>query len=270
MESIDWPEMRDHHRRAMERVVERFRHDERFLAVLLGGSVVRGLAIDTSDIDIMLVATDKEFAQRRQTGEFSYYYTEDCDYPGGYVDGKVLDVSFLREAADHGSEPTRASFSGVLIGFSRLPDLPELVRRIPVYQEAERAEKIEAFYGQIQLAARYFIPEGEKRHDPYLLMQSTANLCLYASRLVLAENRLLFPSHKRLMETLAKAPDQPERFQELIGALLAQPGAASAQAVLDSIEAYRDWGITFRQAVSREMQDSEWRWRTSRPDLADW
>src|SRR5262249_29621745 len=150
-------------------------------------------------------------------------------------------------------EPTRASFSGVLIGFSRLPDLPELVRRIPVYQEAERAEKIEAFYGQIQLAARYFIPEGEKRDDPYLLMQSTANLCLYASRLVLAENRLLFPSHKRLLETLAKAPDQPERFQELIARLLAQPGAATAQAVLDSIEAYRDWGITFRQAVSREM-----------------
>ncbi len=265
-----WPEMRPHHRRAMERVVARFRDDERFLALLLGGSVVRGLAVETSDIDILLVATDEEYARRQQTDEFSYYDTEDCDYPGGYVDGKILNLAFLREAADHGSEPTRASFAGVLVGFSRLPELPDLLARIPVYQEAERAEKIPAFYGQIQLAARYFIPEAERRHDPYLMMQSTANLCLYASRLVLAENRILFPSHKRLMETVGRAPDQPEGFQERIAALLAQPGAATAQAVLDCIEAYRDWGITFRQAVSREMQDTEWRWRTSRPDLADW
>jgi len=265
-----WPEMRAHHRRAMKRVVERFRDDERFLAVILGGSVVRDMATDTSDIDILLVATDEEYAKRKQTGEFSYYYTEDCDYPGGYVDGKVLDVSFLREAADHGSEPTRSSFIGVLIGSSRLPELPDLLEHIPVYQEHERADKVEAFYGQIQLAGRYFIPEGEKRNDPYLVMQSTANLCLYSSRLVLAENRILFPSHKRLMETVAKAPDQPERFRERIAALLAQPGAATALEVLDCIESFRDWGITFRQAVSREMLDSEQRWRVSRPDLADW
>jgi hypothetical protein len=254
----------------MERVVARFRNDERFLALLLGGSVVHGLATETSDVDILLVATEEEYALRQQTGELSYYDTEDCDYPGGYVDGKILDVSFLREAADHGSEPARAAFKGVVLGFSRLPELPDLLRRIPAYPEAERAEKIRAFYGQVQLLARYFIPEAEKRRDPYLLLQSAANLCLYSSRLVLAENRVLFPSHKRLMETVAVVPDQPEHFQERIAALLAQPGTATAQDVLTCVEAYRDWGITFRQAVVRYTQDTEWRWRTSRPDLADW
>lgn len=254
----------------MERVVARFRDDERFLALLLGGSVVQGVATETSDIDILLVATDEEFALRQQTGEFSYYDTEDCDYPGGYVDGKILDLAFLREAADRGSEPIRAAFNKVIIGFSRLPELPDLLRRIPLYPEAERVEKIRAFYGQVQLLARYFIPAAEKRRDPYLLMQSAANLCLYTSRLVLAENRVLFPSHKRLMETVALVPDQPERFQERIAALLAHPGAETAQDVLACIEAYRDWGITFRQAVVRMMQDTEWRWRTSRPDLVDW
>lgn len=42
------------------------------------------------------------------SASLSYFSTEFCDYPGGYVDGKVHDKAYLRAVAERGNEPTRA------------------------------------------------------------------------------------------------------------------------------------------------------------------
>jgi hypothetical protein len=39
------------------------------------------------------------------------------------VDGKSVDLAFLREVAEKGSEPARAAFDGTRCAYSRLPEI---------------------------------------------------------------------------------------------------------------------------------------------------
>ncbi len=260
--------MREHHQRAIQRLTDTFRDDPRFLALIIGGSVAKGREKEDSDIDFMLVATDEEYARRKALQEFHYFSKDLCDYPGGYVDGKVVDMQFIRDVAERGSEAARFAFAGAILAFSRLPELDGLLQRIPVYQEHEQRQKVESFYSQV-LLLNWFIPEAEKRNDRYLLTWAATNMVLFGGRLILAHNRILFPYHKWFMYDVKRAPDKPANFVELAEALLASPGQAAAQAFCDCISNYRDWGVSFGQAVVKFMEDAEWTWRSGKLALQD-
>jgi predicted nucleotidyltransferase len=51
--------MREHHARVVQRLVKDFQNDPRFPALIIGGSVAKGWANEDSDVDILLVASDK-------------------------------------------------------------------------------------------------------------------------------------------------------------------------------------------------------------------
>ncbi|HEX2916181.1 MAG TPA: nucleotidyltransferase domain-containing protein [Chloroflexia bacterium] len=261
--------MREHHRRVIDKLVAEFENDPNYLALIVGGSVAKGRAKEDSDVDVLLVATDEEYARKAANSAYWYFNREICDYPGGYAEGKIVNLKFLEDAADHGSERARAAFSHFIIGFSRLPGLEDLLNRIPVYPENEREEKMARFYSQVQLLG-WFVGEAEKRQDPYLLAHSSSDLVFYGGRLILAYNRILYPYHKWFMYELERAELKPDNFMELAGRLLKEPGSETATAFRDSLFSYRDWGVRYDQAIVHFMEDTEWTWRHGRPPLADW
>ncbi len=53
--------IKDHHRRAIENLVKAYEEDERFLAIIIGGSVAKNCSRDDSDVDFMIVAREEEF-----------------------------------------------------------------------------------------------------------------------------------------------------------------------------------------------------------------
>lgn len=261
--------MREQHQQVIDKLVERFKDDPNYRALIIGGSIVKGRGRDDSDVDIMLIATDEEYARRAANRDVQYIDREISDYPGVYVDGKIFDLKFLEDAAERGSEPARSAFIGAFTAFSHIPGLEELMARIPIYQEQEQADKIEAFYSEVMLLT-WFIGEAEKRNDLYLMTQAVSNLVLYGGRLILAHNKILFPYHKWFMTELRRAEQKPEGFIEMIEDLLKQPTKAKALAFRDSLINYRDWGIDPQRVVVRFMEDNEWRWRTGTPPLVDW
>jgi predicted nucleotidyltransferase len=261
--------MRLHHKQTIDRLAEHFKADENYLALIVGGSIARGLELENSDVDVILVATDEEYARRQPLDDLSYFNSEFCDYPGGYVDYKIVNLPYLREAAKRGSEPTRWAFKGAFVAYSHLEGLQELIEAIPVYQEGEHAEKLKSYYSQV-LILIYFVKEAAKRPNPYLLSYATTNLALFAAKLILAHNKMLFPGHKWLMEELKRAKQKPDNFIELLDQLLREPGLDSATALKDCMVAYRDWGMTYNQALTRFIEDVEVNWRDARPPIADW
>jgi hypothetical protein len=259
-----------HHQRVIDRLIDLFQDDPRFPAMIIGGSVAKGRARPDSDVDVMLIATDEEYARRVPTHDFWYINRDLCDYPGGYVEGKILDMSFLRDAADHGSETARAAFVDAFLGYSHLPEVAELLARIPVYQERVHTAKLAAFFGQVCIF-KWYVGEAEERQDRYLLTQAVANLALYGGRLILAHNRILFPYHKWFLYDLRRAEQKPDHFVDLLETLVAHPSKEHAQAFYDSLAAFRDWGITpGMQAAVQFARDTEWNWRDGRPPLQDW
>src|SRR5262245_22579961 len=135
-----------HHQRAIDSLVARYAHDPGFPALIIGGSIAKDEATAASDVDVMFVASEEEYRRRQDTQELAFVLDDVCDYPGGYVDAKVFPLAFLRDATVRGSEPTRNSFIGAFLAYSRLPELADLLPRIPVYPDAEQQHKIESFY----------------------------------------------------------------------------------------------------------------------------
>ena len=260
--------MKPHHQKAIQKLVEHFAPDDTCLGVIVGGSVAKGLAKDDSDIDIVLVVSDDLYRQKREENNLIYFTTEFCDYPGGYIDGKIVNLDYMRAAADRGNEPTRAAFSGAFVAHSKVPGLDELVRKIPVYQPQEKRDKVQAFYAQFEIA-HWYVGEALKRSDPYMLHHAVADVVLYGGRLILAHNEVLYPYHKFMLTELQCAPEKPENLTGLIGALLSDHTAENARAFCDAVKNFRFWNEAWELPPMRFMIDTELAWLDGRAYVGD-
>lgn len=188
-------QIRSHHQRAIDRLAGAYRDDPEFLGLIIGESVAKGYAREDSDVDFMIIATDEAFEERRAARNLFINRTDLCDYDGGFVDGKIIDLQFLRDVAEKGNEPSRAAFQEAFAAYSHIADLDTLLQRIPAYPEAGHDERIKAFYCMAFMQHGLF-HEAERHDNRYTMTRAASQLALFAGRLVLAHNRMLFPYHK--------------------------------------------------------------------------
>ena len=260
--------MRPHHEAAVRALADHFSSRPGHLAVIIGGTVAKGVADEFADIDCMIVVTDDLYREHEACGRLTYFSSAFCDYSGGYVDGKIIDIAYLRAAAERGNEPTRAAFIGAFTAFCAEPEIDELMRRIPVYPEAEQAERIRALCAQFETAF-WYLGEGERRGDRYVITHAVADLVLYGGRLVLAHNKVLYPYHKLFIRALASAPEKPEGLVALAEAALAGPSVETARPFYDAVRAFRQWNDPPEPWNERFMRDTEWAWLNGTPYIGD-
>jgi len=259
--------MKPHHKKAIEKLTESLKKDDRYLAVIITGSVAKGEERDDSDIDFILVVSDEEYEKRKRKNRIIFYDTQYCDYPGGYVDGKIINLQFLKTVAERGSEPARDAFRDAWIAFSKIPELEEILNKIPVYQKSEKAEKIQSFLAQFEIA-NWYIGEAERRNDKYLLIRAATDLVLFGGRLILAHNEIIYPFHKLFMNALKRAPEKPDNFIEIIDALLDEPSSKNAQVFYDAVKKFKKWRIRGLPNV-QFMIDTELAWIKGKPYIGD-
>lgn len=258
-----------HHLATVDRLIDRFQADPNILALLIGGSLVKGYGDENSDVDFMLIVTDEEYARRLSAHALTYYTTELCDYPGGYVDGKIVNVAFLEEVAARGSEPARSAFEKVIVSYSRVPQLAELLQRVTAYPEAAHTAKVQSFYAHL-LAQQWFVGEAEKRDNRYLLLHAVSELVLFGGRMLLAHNRLLYPYHKWFLRRLQAAPEKPAELMPLIDQLLNEPSKAKADHFCEMILNFTAWPAPPEGWPARFLEDTEWAWRRGGAAVGDW
>lgn len=262
-------EIQAHHRRAIDRLVDEYRDDPRFTALIIGGSVAKGCARPDSDVDFLIVATDAEFSQRRAKGDLFINRTDLCDYDGGYVDGKIISHAYLEALAEKGNEPSRAAFEGAFAAYSHLPDLDGLLKRIPVYMEHDRERRMKAFYN-MAFMQRWLIHESLRHGNRYTITRAASQLALFSGRLILAHNRKLFPYHKWLTRALESVEDKPVDLLAHIDALLEKPNAENADTLFQSVKDFRDWGISEIESYTWFMTEVEWAWMSGTTPMEDW
>lgn len=260
--------MRPHHRAAIDRLARHFSELDGYLAVIVGGSVAKGVESEYADIDAILVVNDELYEERSLANALTYFSTEFCDYPMGYVDGKIVDKRYLQDAAERGSEPTRAAFQNAIVAYCADPEIAHLVRLIPVYQKHEKPGKIRSFYAQFE-AAYWYLGEALKRSDRYLLLHSASDLIMYGGRLILAHNEILYPYRKLFMAELARTPDKPDGLIDMAQALLEEPNADTARAFHDSVQSFRQWNDPPEPWNVRFIEDTELSWLHGKPYIGD-
>lgn len=260
--------MEQHHRDAIARWADAAAADDEVLAVVVAGSLTKGYGRPDSDVDGFVVVTDDAFARRRASGDLTFFSTELCDYEGGYVDAKYVDRAFLEAVADHGSEPARSAFIGAIVAWSSDPSIQALVEAAATYPEAGVDLRMARFLAQAQ-AAQWYVGEAAKRDDPYLAGWATSRLALFACRLVLAHNRVLYPYHKWLLRTVAELAEQPDGFVDLIRTLVVERTPAAAEAVVLSLILFREWPEAPVGWSTQFLLDSEWNWLDGEPPIED-
>lgn len=261
--------IREHHQRAIDRLVNEYSDDPRFPALIIGGSVARGFARDDSDVDFMIVATDQEFETRRARGDLFINRTDLCDYEGGYVDGKIISRGFLDDVAARGNEPSRAAFEGAFTAYSQDADVSPLLERIATYPASGHEERIRAFYS-MAFIQHWLFQEAARHGNRYTMLRAASQLSLFTGRLILAHNRRLFPYHKWLPRTLELVPDKPAELMQHFNALLDEPSAEHATALFELVRDFRDWGVSDLDAYTWFMTDVEWSWMTDKTPIEDW
>jgi len=260
--------MLPHHQHSIENVRRYFERDPQVLALLLGGSLAHGFGSPTSDVDIMIVVGDADYARRLDAGQIHFFNRELCVYPEGYVDGKYLGLDFLRQVRAKGSEPARFAFQDAQVLFAREASVPQLVRQIARYPSAEQDERLCRFYAQLE-AWHWYVGEALKRDNAYLLGVSAGKLALFGGRLILAHNQRLYPYHKWFLRVLEQAPDKPAGLMEQIEALTAQPSQVTAGAFFETVKNFRPWPSNPFGWPVQFMRDSELNWLTGTCPVED-
>jgi len=256
---MNLPAVTPQQQEAVERATAHFQREPGVIALVLGGSLAHGFGSPGSDVDVSIVVSDADHAARTAEGRTTFFDRDMGGYPGGYVDGKYVSPGLLGEIARRGSEPSRFAYQDARILFSRDEAVARLLAEIPRYPLAEKAERIARFHAQFE-AWNWYAGEALKRDDPYLLATSVSRLTLFAGRMVLAHNELLFPYHKWFLRVLVRAPLQPAGLPDRIRALVRAPAAEGIASFVELVRGFRSWETGPTPWPVRFMHDSELDW----------
>ena len=232
--------MYSHHEAAIARVIARYRDEPGVLAILLAGSLAHGTATGNSDVDVMLVVSDEELAERRASNTTAFSDVELARYPNGYIDAKYVSPEYIDEVSLRGSEPSRFAFKGAKVLFSRIEGLEGRIAGAARYPVEVQADRIARFAAQLE-AWTWMAGEAERKNDPYLLSTAVSRVALFGGRILLAHNRMLYPFHKWFLRSLEQAPDKPEGIVELIRSAVSSPSATGATRVSEAVLGFREW-----------------------------
>lgn len=260
--------IKEHHREAIENLVKAYQDDDGFLALIIGGSVAKGCARDDSDIDFMIVATEEEYQERSSKEDLFINRRDLCNYPGGFVDGKIINMEYLQEVAQRGNEPTRAAFDGAFIAHSKLEGLEKVLAGINAYPELGREDRMRSYFC-MSFIQNWLMGEAERHGNLYTKSRAASHLALHAGRLILAHNRVLFPYHKWFMYYLEKCEHKPSHFIESINQVLSEPSVKNAKVLFESVRDFKDWGVSDHEAYMWFMTEVEWSWRNGTTPLED-
>jgi hypothetical protein len=261
--------MRARHHEAIDELIRLHGDDPNKLALVICGSLATGKAREDSDVDLYLVVTDEEFERVRAEEGCFYGSWDPTKFSGAEIDGKIVGKKFLQEAAERGSEPTRASFESAYTEFSHDPEIDGLIERIAAYTEWERERKLKAFYAYVK-HYRYVGEQAFELRNEYFARRCVIELVFFAARLVLAHNRVFFSCDKSLFSALDRCEDLPPEFIDSSRRLLENP---SLPAVIDYYERvsghFGQYDFPDQERISFILEN-EWRWFSGLPSLADW
>lgn len=201
--------MLQHHIDSIQKLKDYFIGTEGLIAIVLDGSVVKGNARPDSDIDAVIVVTEEKFAQLAAQNRLAEVIPGHCTYEGGYFDIKYKTKAILQQSALHASEPTRNAYVKAQVIYTTDAEIEQIVPRISAYPEHEAADKVACFNANLQLNRGYFlqcVPES----NAYMRAHLADEIVYSVYRLILIENRMLFPCNRRLEETVEKCSRRPQ------------------------------------------------------------
>lgn len=262
--------MYKHHQEAIENLIKYFSDRDEIIAVILGGSVAKGMERIDSDIDAMVIVTPEYYEERRQNNTTVETINGFCNYKGGYFDVKYYTKEFIKACAKGGSEPARNAYIKSKVLFSKDEEIYDIAADIPVFREDEKTDKLLSFYSSLWLHYYYFWPLSKE--NPYMKIRAAAEISYCCYRIILQENGILFPCNRRLEETVGNAPNQPEGILDLGRDFLTRLDDESAKKFVEATIGWMSYvpPADLSEVLTRYTNDYELWWKNPRPQINEW
>ncbi len=248
-----------HHDETLDGYLDSVSERPEVLGVVLIGSVARGTPREDSDVDVYLVVTDEAYAEAEAQGRIAAVSHDGVTYPGGYVDIKLASPSYLRAAAEHADDPTRASFTGCRVALDRPGQISTWIEGIVTLPEEQWARRITSYRAQAQLYGGYFLPQADQLDDQFLRQHSSVHLATATGRIALAQHHQFFRGQKYLTAAMAEL-DLPAEMVSAWHHLVAVPGAPAGHRLLAALTAWLGPSEPFAAQLSRFIGDNELAW----------
>ncbi len=260
--------MEKHHQEPIDKFLNIYKKDQSILAVLLAGSIAHGFSKPDSDIDICLVVDSEEFNRRKADNKLAFSLWDFCEYEGGYIDCKVVDLKFLEKISVHGSDPARYAFMDNKILFSRINNLNDVLKNISRYPVKEIEERRRRFASQL-LAWKWYYSEAVKKENKYLIFLSLQKIVLFSSRIVLNENKLFFPYHKWMLKVVEKTDNKPSELIAKINSLFEDHNLKKVNEFCEVILEFINYNEKSVDWPNYFLKDSEQNWVNHEPPIDD-
>lgn len=262
--------MYQHHIESIENMKNYFAAKEEVIALVFGGSVAKGCEREDSDLDAMVIISDDKYAERKARNATAETIDDLCTYAHGYIDVKYMTKQFLKDAAEKGSEPSRNAFVKAKVLFTKDSEIPDIVAKIPVFQEKEKDEKMLSFYSDFWLNYYYFLKSCPV--DGYMQLHATNEVIYSIYRMVLQQNNILFPSNRRLEEFVNSISTDTEHLVSLGKKFAASQNIKDGDEFVDCFFKLIDYKFPedIGVVLSQYTTDFEQWWRNPRPNINEW
>jgi hypothetical protein len=254
--------MHEHHRQTIDNLKACYEKEDSCLALVIIGSVARGEAGESSDVDFYLVVTEQAYedclAKNAICVDAQEYSVSPCTEANGYL----ISVPALQAIADHGNEIDRWMFTKALVVFSKDPEINRLASDIPRYPEEDRLRRMESFHSQMYYHISFF-EFAYYSQTKYLIYETATKLILSIGRLILADNRILYPNRKWFFRELKKAPDKPAGICAAMEAFLDAPTIEAGHQLIEMVKGHKAYplppeGMKARIANESILNLEEW------------
>ncbi|MCL2445666.1 MAG: hypothetical protein FWD06_02730 [Oscillospiraceae bacterium] len=180
-----------HQQKLINHVVKKLQNEPGLEALLLSGSIAHGCHAKSSDVDLNLIWSEEVYQQKQQANDLTYFKLGTQFYPLGYAEGKNVSLSYLRQVAEKGNEPTRFALHDAQILFDKTGQVAGLLEEIGRYPEENTAENARRFFAQLQ-TWHWYAGEALRKHDKYLLDTAVSKMVLFSARLIFLKTACSF------------------------------------------------------------------------------
>lgn len=262
--------MYEHHKTSINNLINYFKDDLDVIAIILGGSIAKGIERPDSDVDAIVVVSEEKYNQLNRSNQLSECIFGYCTYEHGYFDIKYCTEKYLISVMQKGSEPSRNAFKSSRCLYSKNSKIEEWINKIPLFQKQEKQEKLLSFYSAFNLNYGYFW--GSSSNDIYLRTRTATDIVLFGFRILLQESEVLFPCHKGLMESVIDLKNKPEDIINKATKLLTTLSDESKDDFVNSILNFIGYKPPkdFSEVLTRFIDDNELWWYKERPVIAEW
>jgi hypothetical protein len=247
--------MFESHRKTIENLKRHFEKNKDYLAFILNGSVAREEASEVSDVDFFLVVENSRYAEALNKNVLVVEANEFCVPPCPEANGFLTSKGRLQAICEQGNEIERWAFCKAKIVFSKDTEIEELIQAIPQYPEQGRIRRMESYHSQIYYHFSFF-EFAYYSQTKYLIYETATKMILSIGRLILADNRILYPNRKWFYRELEKASDKPEGICETMIAFLDKPTIETGNEVLQKMQRHKAYPVPPEGMKARIMKES--------------